>query len=240
MSCKNFDGTENRMKTRYREIWVTLGLVVLIWSSSAQAQTKSELDTRVRKLRAQFEALQSDPQARIPADKLQQAKGVIVMDRTKGGFIFGYEKGSGIAMVKSNGNWSAFSFMSSHEGSFGAQIGGKTSFAVILLMNEAARDRLINPKVDFGGEAGGTGGSSQDGVGESFTDQPPVIVYGTSKGLYGGATLKGGSVAADDKDNEKYYGQYYSSKEILFDKKVEPSETAVEFAKTLEAAAKTE
>jgi lipid-binding SYLF domain-containing protein len=65
-----------------------------------------------------------------------------------------------------------------------------------------------------------------------------VIVYGTSKGLYGGATIKGGQVAADDKANQNYYGEYYSTKDILFEKKVKPSETASEFAKKLEAASK--
>ncbi len=219
---------------RYILMILLFGLV-----ATAIAETKSELDNRVRKLMAQFDALQSDAQARIPADRLNKALGVIVMERAKGGFIFGYEQGFGVAMVKKKGEqWSPFSFMDSHEGSFGAQIGGKSTFCVILLMNEAARDRLTNPEVSFGGEAAGTGGSNSSGVGSNFTDDPPVIVYGTSKGLYGGATIKGGQVAADDKANENYYGEYYSIKDILFEKKVKPSETGTDFAKKLEAAAK--
>jgi lipid-binding SYLF domain-containing protein len=202
------------------------------------AESKSELDNRVRKLMAQFESLQDNAEARIPAEKLNKATGVIVMDRTKGGFVFGYEKGFGVAMIKDKGTWSPFSFMTSHEGSFGAQIGGKSTFCVILLMNQSARDRLTNPKVDFGGEAGGTGGSSSGQVQDNFTDEPPVLVFGASKGLYGGATLKGGSVSADDKANEKYYGQFYSIKDILFEGKVKPSDTAVEFARKFEDAAK--
>ena len=203
------------------------------------AQSKSELDDRVRKLMSAFDSLQANAEARIPANRLNKALGVIVMDRTKGGFIFGYEQGFGVAMVKTKGEqWSPFSFMNSHEGSFGAQIGGKTTFCVILLMNEAARDRLTNPQVSFAGEAAGTGGSDSNGVGSNFTDDPPIIVFGTSKGLYGGATIKGGQVAADDKANQNYYGEYYSIKDILFEKKVKASETATEFAKKLEAAAK--
>ena len=41
-------------------------------------------------------------------------------------------------MVKNKGEWSPFSFMNSHQGSFGAQIGGKSTFCVILLMNETS------------------------------------------------------------------------------------------------------
>jgi lipid-binding SYLF domain-containing protein len=63
-------------------------------------------------------------------------------------------------------------------------------------------------------------------------------VFGESKGLYGGATIKGGSVAADDKANQRYYGQFYSIKDILFENKLKPSATATDFAKKLEAATK--
>jgi lipid-binding SYLF domain-containing protein len=215
-----------------------LSLLLLTLAASGFAETKNELDDRVRKLMAKFDSLQDNTEARIPADKLKKATGVIVMDRTKGGFIFGYEQGFGVAMVKNKANWSPFSFMNSREGSFGAQIGGKSTFCVILLMTDSARDQLTNPKVNFGGEAAGTGGSSSSGVGEKFTDDPPVLVFGESKGLYGGATIKGGSVSADDDANTKYYGQFYSIKDILFEKKVNRSETGTEFAKKLDAAAK--
>jgi lipid-binding SYLF domain-containing protein len=210
-----------------------MGLTVTTFAAS-----KSELDVRVKKLMAKMDSLQANAEARIPAEKLQKATGVIIMDRTKGGFVFGYENGFGVAMVREKGKWSPFSFMSSHEGSFGAQIGGKSTFVVILLMNESARDRLVESKVNFGGEASGTGGSSSGGVKGDFTEEPPMLMFGESKGLYGGATIKGGNVSSDDKANESYYGQYYSIKEILFDKKVEPSETARELARKLDAAAK--
>jgi len=231
------------MKTKYRPtaaLVLALAPIMLVLglATTTFAQAKSELDNRVRKLMAQFDSLQANAEARIPADKLKKAMGVIVMDRTKGGFIFGYEQGFGVAMVKNKGDWSPFSFMSSHEGSFGAQIGGKSTFCVFLLMNEGARDRLANPKVNFGGEAAGTGGSDSDRVGESFTEENPVLIFGESKGLYGGAVVKGGSVSADDKANEKYYGRFYSIKDILFDHKVKTSETATEFAKKLDEAAK--
>ncbi|MCB1128112.1 MAG: lipid-binding SYLF domain-containing protein, partial [Verrucomicrobiae bacterium] len=221
------------MKTKRISTAVKHGLVPAMLAMglavTAFAQSQSKLDNRVRKLMAQFEALQADSEARIPAEKLNKAKGVILMERTKGGFIVGYEQGFGVAMVKGDDGWSPFAFMNSHEGSFGAQIGGKSTFSVILLMNDAARDRLVNPKVSFGGEAAGTGGSSTGGVGDSFTQEPPVLVFGQAKGLYGGAVVKGGSVAADDKANENYYGRFYSTKDILFDGKVEAPETAREF-----------
>lgn len=214
-------------------------LVLWVLACSAFAETKSELDNKVRQLIARLETLQAQSGGAIPADKLQKAVGIIIMDRTKGGFVFGYEKGFGIAMVKGKGGqWSPFSFMTSHEGSFGAQVGGKNTFAVVLLMSDSAKDRLIQSKVDFGGEATGTGGDASAAAGDTFTDATPMLVYGTSSGLYGGATLKGGSLAADDKLNQIYYGKFYSSKDILFEGKVKPSETAMTLAKKLAAFSK--
>jgi lipid-binding SYLF domain-containing protein len=217
-----------------KKILFTLAIVALgVAAFAADDKKKKELDNSVRKLTARFESLQSKTNG-VPADKLAKAKGIIIMERTKGGFVFGYERGFGVAMVKDKkGNWSPFSFMTSNEGSFGAQIGGKNTFSVILLMDDSAKDRLINPKVDFGGEAGGTGGSSSAGTGETFGDVPPILVYGESSGVYGGATIKGGSVAADDKANEEYYGQFHSSKDILFEGKVKATEAGTELAKKL-------
>ena len=215
-----------------------LTVLLLGLAATALAETKTELDNRVRQLMAKFDSLQANSEARIPAAKLDKATGVILMDRTKGGLIFGYESGFGVAMVKNKGQWSPFSFMSSREGSFGAQIGGKSTFCVILMMTDSSRDQLTNPKVNFGGEAAGTGGSSSGGVKDNFTQDPPVLVFGESKGLYGGATVKGGSVSADDQKNQTYYDQFYSIKDILFDNKVKPSPTATDLAAKLDAAAK--
>jgi len=228
-----------KMTSKWLPVVTTVTLAMGLMAT-AIAESKDELDERVRKLMAQFDSLQSNPEARIPAEKLSKAAGVIVLDRNKGGFIVGYEKGFGVAMAKDKdtGQWSPFSFMESREGSFGAQIGGKNTFCVILLMGDTARDRLMNPQVSFGGEAVGTGGSTSGGVKDAFSDEPPVLMFGESKGLYGGATVKGGNVSADDKRNKKYYGQFYSIKDILFDKKVKASPTAVDFAKKIDEAAK--
>jgi len=209
-------------------------VMLCVAASAAAAETKAQLDNKVRKLISRLELLQANPELAVPADKLQKAVGVILMDRTKGGLVFGYERGSGVAMVKDkSGKWSPFSFMTSNEGSFGAQIGGKNTFALILLMNDAVKQRLVASKVDFGGEAGGTAGDTSGSTNDNAPDTAPVLVYGISSGVYGGATVKGGNVSADDKANENYYGQFYSINDILFEGKVKPSETAVELAKKI-------
>jgi lipid-binding SYLF domain-containing protein len=211
--------------------------VLLGLASTTFADSKNELDDQVRKLMAQFDSLQANAHARVPAGKLKKAQGIVVLDRRMGGLVFGYEKGSGVAMVKHHGKWGPFSFMTSHESSFGVQIGGKATFCVILLMNQSACHRLLESKVDYTGEAVGTGGSHTHGRKKRFTKEPGTLVYAESQGIYGGAVIKGAELAPDDKANQAYYGRFCSIKDILFDKKVEPSETAREFAQKLEEAA---
>ena len=77
---------------------LTLGLLLLGLATSALALDKADLDHRIRKLTAKFESMQSNPEKRVPADVLRQAKGVILLDRTKAGFIFAYQGGSGVAL----------------------------------------------------------------------------------------------------------------------------------------------
>src|SRR5258708_29102654 len=77
-----------------------LGLILLGFACSTLAIDKAELDNRIRKLTAKLEEMQQKPDKSIPAGILRKAQGVILLDRTKAGFIFAYQGGGGVAMVK--------------------------------------------------------------------------------------------------------------------------------------------
>ncbi len=196
-------------------------------AGAAFALDRAELDERVRKLTAKFEALQSKPDRQVPAETLRQAQGVILLDCTKGGFVLGFENGHGVALVKDpqTRQWSAPAFMKSNEGSLGAQIGGQQSFLVILLMNTNATHRLGVVNENFGGEARGTAGNETAGTqGLASSDVPWVLVFDDRKGLYGGAAIKGGAIAPDNTADRVYYGQYLTVNEIVLERKVKPTE----------------
>ena len=129
---------------------------------SALALDKAELDERIRTLTAKFELMQAKPDKCIPAGNLHKALGIILLDRTKAGFVFAYEGGSGLCMIKDakSGRWSPPAFLSANEASVGFQIGGKQSFVVVLLMNTNATRALTDSIINFGGEASGTAGNS--------------------------------------------------------------------------------
>src|SRR5262245_39457426 len=79
---------------------LTLGLLLLGSASATLAIDKAGLDYRIRMLTAKFEAMQAKPDKAIPAENLQRAQGIILLDRTKAGFLFAYQGGAGVALVK--------------------------------------------------------------------------------------------------------------------------------------------
>jgi SH3 domain-containing YSC84-like protein 1 len=217
---------------------VVLSCLLLCAAGTSLAVEKSKLDGRIFALTAKFEQLQQQPDKCIPADVLRKARGIILLDRTRAGFLFAYQGGSGIALAKdpSTGKWSPAAFLTANEASLGFQIGAEHNFFVILLMAPNTPHFLTDPNFEFGGEASGTAGDVSAGAKGTISDtERPVLVYSSRKGLYGGAAIKGGAVAPDENANQVYYGQWLSTKDILFDKKVRPTPTATNLAARITA-----
>lgn len=211
-------------------------LTAVAWVGTAQAVDKVKLDERVRTLAAKFQSLQSQPDKRIPADVLRKAQAVVLLDRTKAGFLFAFQGGGGVALVRDPGTrrWSPAAFVAANEASLGFQIGGEQNFFVILLMDTNATRLLTEASFDFAGEARGTAGDAGSGV-EGSVNQPgpPVLVYGERQGLFGGAAVKAGAIAPDNEANRAYYGQFVTMRDILFDRKVEATPSSKDLAATI-------
>jgi SH3 domain-containing YSC84-like protein 1 len=215
---------------------IMLNLLLMGFVSSALAADKAQLDNRIHALTAKFEAMQAKPDKAVPAEYLRKARGIVLLDRTKAGFIFAYQGGGGVAMVKygRSENWSPVAFLGATEASLGFQIGGEQAFFVILLMNTNATRLLTEPNFEFGGEARGTAGNESAGEeGKISSTELNVLVYSDRKGLFGGAAIKGGAITPDAESNHAYYGEFLSMNDILFGKKVKPTEAATELAKKL-------
>lgn len=207
---------------------VIASLLAILVASVAFGDDKANLENRIRKLTAKFEAMQAKPEKAVPADHLKMAHGIVLLDRTKAGFIFAFQGGGGLALVKDpkSGKWSAPAFLSATEASLGFQVGGQQSFIVILLMTTNATRLLTQGDIEFGGEARGTAGNSTAGAEGNIKSTPSVLVYDDRKGLYGGAALKGGALSSDEDANTAYYEQYVTLEDILFKDKFKPGDAA--------------
>ena len=219
---------------------ILMSLAIVGLALSVRAVDKSELDDRIYKLTGMFEALQQKPDKSIPADLLKRAQGIVLLNRTKAGFLFAYQGGGGIAMVRDRktGQWSSPAFMTGREGSLGFLVGGEQTFYVFLLMTTNSTRMLTESTFDAAGEARGTAGNETAGVQENIRKEPPVIVYDDRKGLYGGAEVKAGAISPDDDDNKAYYGEPLTMSDILFNKKGTPSKAATDLVAKLNSYAK--
>ena len=204
---------------------IILSLVVIGLACPAMALDRTQLNDRIQSLTASFTQMEQNPATRVPAMDLARANGIILLDRTKGAFIFGYHGGNGVALVKDpGGHWSAPSFVSSTGASLGPQIGGTKDFFVVLLMSPVAAESLKQPVYDFGVKASATGGSEHSGAQETWASKT-AFVYGAHNGLFAGAEIKGGSVSTDNKANAIYYSRNISPDGILFAHQAMPSQT---------------
>jgi lipid-binding SYLF domain-containing protein len=214
---------------------IIMSVLLLALVSPVLAVDRAGLDERIRTLTGKFEALQAQSDKRVPADVLRKAQGIILLDTTKAGFMFAFQGGDGVTMVKDkSGNWSPVAFLNKKEGSFGFQAGGQQSFFVILLMNTNATHGLLKPAVDFGGEAQGTAGNnSGKAEGRFVSPLKSVMVYDDQDGFYAGAALKTGSLFPANEDNQIYYGQSVTMSDILFSKKLEQTPAAAQLAEKI-------
>lgn len=214
---------------------IIVSLILLGFAGRVFAQDRAELNERLQLLTAKFDALEHSPDKSIPATLLAQAKGVVLLDGTKAGFIFAYQGGNGVALVKnSSGDWSPTAFLTASEASLGFQVGGEQNFYVILLMTTNAAQALTESTINFAGEAQGTAGDQSAGVeGKINVPEHSVIVYSDRQGLFGGAAIKGGALAPDDNANEIYYGRFITMDGILFEGKASPSPDAVALAQRI-------
>ena len=221
---------------------LSIGLLLLGLAVPALAIDKVDVDKRIRMLTTKLDEMQSKSDKRIPAEHLRNAKGIILLNRSKGGFIFGYQGGGGLAMVKDakSGSWSPPSFLNANEASLGFQIGGQQSFIAILLMNTNATRALTDSSFNFGGEASGTAGNTSRKAEGTLTDDQKqlMLVYSDSTGLYGGAAIKGGVLSSDTEANIAYYGESLTPRKILFDRKGTPSEAATSLMQKITQASK--
>ena len=212
---------------------IILSLILLGFAVPAFGIDKAELDGRIRALTARFEVMQQKPDKRVPANVLARAQGIIILDRTKAGFLFAFQGGAGVAMAKDpkTGKWSAPAFLSANEASLGAQIGGEQALFVILLTTTNATRLLTEPTFELGSEARGTAGNDSGGAESKVSsNEQPVLIFDDRQGLFGGAAVKAGAITPDETANRIYYDQAVSMRDVLFDQKVQPTAAAFELA----------
>jgi lipid-binding SYLF domain-containing protein len=191
---------------------LVLGLVLTLQSTSDEVK-------RVNEAAVVLAELASVPDKAIPKAVLERAEAIAIFPSVKkAGFVVGGQWGRGVISVRnSNGQWSPPAFLRLAGGSFGAQIGAQATDLVLIVMNKRGVENLLRNEFKIGGEASATAGP----VGREATAstdiqmRAEILSYSRSRGLFAGAAINGASVAEDTNANGAFYGQAYTSQDVV-------------------------
>jgi lipid-binding SYLF domain-containing protein len=181
----------------------------------------ADMDQRIQDATRILEKRQGsdDP---IPAEILQNAKGVAICTILKGGIGIGGQGGEGIVLIRhlSGGApvWRAPSAFNITGASVGAQLGFSSISYIIVLNSERAIGQFVGEgKMKWDATATGTAGNDTGVASQSTRDleRQDVLVYRDSGGIFGGATLGGSSIEVKNEINQQAYGEHIHVRDIL-------------------------
>ena len=188
-------------------------------AANAAEPGPSEAHRRLSATSTVFTEIMAAPDKGIPEWVLERAHCAVIVPAVKqGAFIIGAKYGKGVMSCRrAGGGWSAPSTVRIEGGSFGLQIGGGEVDAVLMVMNEQGKTKLLKSQFTLGAEAGAMVGP----VGRSTkaeTDalmHAKILSYSRSRGVFAGAALQGGTLRVDNDDNQDLYGRAITPEEIV-------------------------
>jgi len=192
--------------------------VISLCAAALQASENS-----AARLQASAEVLgeiMRSPDKSIPHDLLEKAQCVVIVPGLKkGAFIVGAKYGRGFVACRrsSTGGWSAPAAIKVEGGSFGFQIGGSETDAVMLVMNKKGEDKLMSSKFTLGADAsiaaGPVGRTSEAQTDAKMTAE--ILTYSRARGVFAGVALDGATLRPDDEGNQELYGMKTSNHGIV-------------------------
>jgi lipid-binding SYLF domain-containing protein len=228
------------MVSMHPRLWKPLTAITVLTlslSTPAQEGPNSEEAIRIRESVAVLNDVMATSDTAIPASVAGKAEGVAIFPGTlKGGFIFGGMRGRGILSARTEGGWSAPTFMTLTGGSIGLQIGGEAADLVLIIMNRRGLEQFVRNQFKFGADAAVAAGPVGRDA-QASTDlqlRAEILSYSRSRGLFAGVTVNGSTVRADLDANQRFYGRRLNGADlVLNDSTVEASTPVPEWMQTL-------
>jgi lipid-binding SYLF domain-containing protein len=174
----------------------------------------------------------------IPTSVLSKAEGIAIFPGTvRGGFIVGGERGRGILSVRDEKTrmWSNPAFLTITGGSVGLQIGVRATDLVLVIQNRRGLENLVRNEWKVGAGAAATAGPVGRDA-QAATDiqlRAEILSYSRSRGLFAGATLDGSTIRQDEDANRRFYGERFSTRQIVFDNKAKAPEATAQWFQAL-------
>lgn len=199
---------------------IVSAFALLLTSSgiAAQQADTDEVD-RVKDAATVLAELATAPDRAIPRAVLERAEAIAVFPGVKkAGFVVGGQWGRGVISAREpDGKWSPPAFLRLAGGSFGAQIGAQEVDLVLVVMNRRGVENLLRNEIKIGGDVSATAGpvGREASASTDIQMRAEILSYSRSRGLFAGATINGASVAEDKDANARFYGQPFTSQEVV-------------------------
>ena len=200
------------------------------------ALAQQEETDRVAEAARVLDEVLSAPDKGVPEAIIEKAQAVVVVPSTvKGALLVGGQRGKGVMSAKSAKGWSAPAFVTLTGGSLGFQIGGQATDIVLVVINERGVTNLTQNTFKIGGDASVAAGpvGREATASTDYKMQAQILSYSRSRGLFAGVSLAGSTIRADRDANERIYGVGYSTRNIVMERKVEPTAAAEAWLKLL-------
>lgn len=195
----------------------TFSLAFLLFASSFQLNANTvTAEALVDAATISVDTFTVDPDMKWFRDNMKNAKGVLVVPQLiKGGFIFGGSGGSGVLLVKGEGNiWSDPAFYTMGSGTVGFQIGVEVSEIILMIMTDRGVDALLTSSFKLGGDISIAAGPVGTGAKAQTAD---ILAFSRTKGIYGGVNIEGAVLKVRDDWNYDYYGSETAPRDILIE-----------------------
>ncbi|HKT47012.1 MAG TPA: lipid-binding SYLF domain-containing protein [Candidatus Acidoferrales bacterium] len=215
----------------------------LVFAGVARGQEK-EAD-RVENAGKVMQEILNAPDS-IPQSVLDKADCIAILPSVvKFAIGFGGSYGRGVMTCRSGsdfkGPWGAPTMMALGGASAGLQLGGSATDFVLLLMSPRSAENMLKSKVKLGGDVSAAAGpvGRTASAETDVTLRAEILSYSRARGLFGGISLSGSTLRADNDANKNLYGKEISAQEIVFKSDVPPPESAKTLLETLQKASPT-
>ena len=220
------------------QVGLFVSLLLSIAVTAPADQTRTDVVERLQSGTTVLHQMMNTPDKGIPDEVLRGAKCIaVVPGLIKGGFIVAGQHGRGIATCRlPKGTWSAPAFFAISGGSWGAQIGGKSTDLVMFIMNDQGMNDLLAGHIKVGADVSAAAGPVGRSASADAGFKAGILTYSASKGAFIGASLNGAELQQDGKATREWYGKDVPFKDILQGNVPIPNEDARAFVSAVQSA----
>ncbi len=209
---------------------LTLASVVLIFASMSWAadndKDQSDIQKRIAKSADVLNEIMATPDKAIPDKVMDHAKCIAVVPSViKVAFVFGGQRGKGIATCRTATGWSAPAPLTVTGGSWGLQLGGQAIDLVMVVTNDEGMQHLLSSKFKLGADASAAAGPvGRDTAADTdISMRAEVLTYSRARGVFAGIDLSGAVVDQDKDETTLLYGKLIPFADILKGKVAPPA-----------------